>query len=151
MELILFKVTFVSLAVVEVLNSLSVEHAVLPDTLILLLATFPEQGPKPTLHPLLKLALIPAAIRPPKRPPAIPFARSELTLIHIRLLSRPPIQPPAFLLIKPEIPHIIVPSGKVQLTLALELTVSELPVDDLVSVLEEAHATAVGAVDFCLA
>ena len=119
MELILFEVTFVSLPVVKVLNSFSVKHTVLPDTLILLLATFPEQGAKPTLNPLLKLTLIPAAIRPPKRPPAVPFPRSELTLIHIRLLARPPVQPPALLLVKPEIPHIIVPSGKVQLTLAL--------------------------------
>lgn len=151
MELILFEVSFVSLPVVKVLDSLAIEHAVLPDTLILFLAAFPEQGPKPALNAILKLALIPAAIGPPEGAPAISFARPELALIDIGLLARPPVQPPAFFLIKPKIPYIIVPSSKVQLTLALELTVSELTVDDLVSVLEETHATAVGAVDLGLA
>lgn len=150
-ELILFEVSFVPLAVVKVLNSLAVEHAVLPDTLILFLAALPEQGAKPALHAILKLALIPAAICPPEGAPAIPFAGPELALIDIGLLARPPVQPSAFLLVKPEIPHIIVPSGKVQFTLALELTVGELTVDDLVSVLEKTHATAMGTIDLGLA
>lgn len=149
-EFVLLEVALVSLTVVKILYSLAIEHSVLPYPFVLLLTAFSEQSAEAALHTILKLALVPASIGPPEGASSVSFARLKLTLIHVRLLTSPPVQAPAVLLIKPEITHIVIACGKVQLALSLELAVSELTVYDFVSILEETHAAAVRTVDLCL-
>ena len=149
MELVLLEMAFVSLPVVKELGALAVEHAVLPASFILFVATFPEQYPLSALHPVLKLALIPTAISPPEGSPAIPFPSLELPLIHIRLLSSPPVHTPALFFVKPKLAYIIISSSKVQLALSFQLAIDKLSVNDFVGVFEKAHALSMGAVDFC--
>jgi hypothetical protein len=113
MKLVLLEIAFIALAVVKVLNALTVKHAILPAPFILFGSGLTVEDTQTALDTILEIPFIPAAIRPPESPSAVSFARLELALIQIRLLTRPPIHTAALLLIKLELAHIIVPRGKV--------------------------------------
>ena len=151
MELVLLEIPLVTLAVVKVLDTLAVKHAILPTALVLFGSSLAVEDSLTALDAVLELTFIPAAVCPPERTAAVSLTRLELTLVYIRLLPRPPIHSAALLLVKLELPNVVVPSGKVQLSMALELAVDELAGDDFVGVLEETDTLAVRTIDFGLA
>jgi hypothetical protein len=147
MEFVLLEGALVALTVLEVLGALAVEHAVVPVALVLPVPAFPVQHSPTCLHAVPEISLIPAAVRPPEGPASISLAAFELSLVDVALLAGPGVYTSALFLVEAELSHVIVSSGKVELSLSFQLTVVEVTVDDLVSVFEEADTFAVGSVD----
>lgn len=139
MEFVFLERTLVAFTVLEVLSALAIELSVMPVALILLMTAFPVQDPCSSLHSIPKLPLIPTSITPPESTSTIPLAGLELSFIDITFLASPVIDPPTLLLIKPKLTQIIIPSRKVQLPLPLQLSIMELPINDLVRILEETN------------
>ena len=150
MELVLLEGTLVPLAVLEVLRTLPVEHAVMPVAFVLPVPAFPIQHSPARLHSVSEVALVPAPIRPPERSSSVTLASLELPLVNVAFLSGPSVYAPSFLFVESELSDVVVPCCEIEFSLPLELTVMEVSVDDFVSVLEEADASTMGPVDFSL-
>lgn len=146
-ELVLLKGTLVSLSILEELRASTVKHSVVPVPLVLLVSPFSVEDAPARLDTVSKITLIPAAVRPPESSSSISFAAFELSLIDVAFLSSPSVDSTAFLFIEPELSDIVIPGGEVEFSLALQLSVMELAVNDFVGIFEEADAFAVRAVD----
>ena len=136
MELVLLESTLVPLAVLEVLRTLPVEHAVMPVAFVLPVPAFPIQHSPARLHSVSEVALVPAPIRPPERSSSVTLASLELPLVNVAFLSGPSVYAPSFLFVESELSDVVVPCCEIEFSLPLELTVMEVSVDDFVSVLE---------------
>ena len=150
MELVILEGAFVPLSVLEVLRALAVEHAVVPVAFVFAVSALSVQDSPSALNAVSELAFVPAAIAPPESAAAVSLACLELSLVDVALLASPTVNAPSFLLIEPELSEVEVSSCEVELALALELSVVELSLDDLVGALEEANALAVRPVDLGL-
>ena len=150
MELVLLECPLVPLSVLEILGALPIKHTVVPTALVLTVAPLSEESSPTALHPIPELTLVPATVAPPEGPSAIALACLKLSLVHVALLAGPVVNAPSLLLVKTELTQVVVSSSKVELALALQLTVMELTVNDLVGVLEKAHALTVGPIHLCL-
>ena len=149
MELVLLEGTLVPLPILEVLRPLAVEHPVVPVALELPMAALTIEHSPTALHSVSELPFIPAAIRPPEGTFSVPFASLELPLVNIAFLARPGIDASSFLLVEPELSNIVVPSREVEFALSFQLSVVEVPIDDLMGILEEAHPLSMRTVDLC--
>ena len=150
MEFVLLEGALIPLTIFKVLGALAVEHAVVPISLVLPMTALPVQHSPSRLHPIPELPLVPAAIRPPECAFAVPLPALELTLVHIALLPRPGVYTSSLLLVESELPYIVIPCCKVEFTMTFKLPIVEIPVDNFVSIFEEADALSVRSVDLGL-
>ena len=150
MELVLLEGALVALSVLEVLRALAVEHAVVPVPFVLFVPALAVENAPPALHAVPELALVPTAVAPPESAPPVALASLELALVDVALLAGPVVDASALFLVEPELAEVEISSGEIQLSLAFQLPVVEVSVDDLVGALEEADSLAVRPVDLCL-
>jgi len=83
MELVLLERALKALAVLEILDALSVEHSVSPVTFVLSFVGLPVKHTESRLNSIFKVALVAAAIAPPEYTPAVTFASFELSFVDI--------------------------------------------------------------------
>lgn len=151
MEFIFFESALITLPVLKVLSSSTIEHTVMPVSLILSVAAFSVKDTPARLYTIPKISFIPAAIRPPKGTSAVPFSCFELTLINIALLSGPRVYSSTLLLIESKLSNVVIASCKVELSLTFKLPIVEIPIDDFVGIFEEADAFSMRTIDLGLA
>lgn len=150
MKLILLEGALVSLAILEVLRAFAVKHAIMPIALVFAISSFPVQDSPSALNSVSELALVPTAIAPPESTTAVSLASFELSLVDVALLPSPTVNASSFLLIEPKLSNVEISSCKVELTLALQLSVVELSLNDLVRAFKEANTLAMRPVDLSL-
>lgn len=118
MELVLLKGAFVPFAVLEVLCSLAVEHAVVPVPLVLSVPALTVKNAPTALNAVSELAFVPTSIAPPESTTTVTFASLELALVNVAFLASPVVNASALLLIEAELAQVKISSRKVKLPLA---------------------------------
>lgn len=151
MEFIFFEGTLVSLSILKILSSSSVEHPIMPVSFVLFMSTFSEKDTPSRLHTVSEITLVPTAIGPPKSTPAVSLSCFKLTLINIAFLSSPSVDSSTLFLIKPKLAYIVIAGSKVELSLALKLPIMEVSIYDFMCIFEEADSFTVGTIDLGLA
>ena len=148
-ELILPKASFISFSVLKVLNSSAIKHSVMPCSFVFFVASIPEQNSLSTLQPIFEIALVPAAVWPPKSTSSISFASLELPFIQVWLLTRPFVKPSSILLVHSEFSNIVVASRKIQLCHSFQLTIVEVSLYNFMCIFEEACSFSMRSIHLC--
>lgn len=118
MKLVFLESALISLPILKVLCALAIEHAVVPVTFVLPVATLPIENAPAALNSVSKLSLVPTAVAPPESAPAVALACLELALINITFLSSPVVDTSSFLFVKSKLANVVVTCCEVELSLS---------------------------------
>ncbi len=150
MKFVLFKCSFISLTVLEILCPFAIKHAVMPVTFIFAMSSLSVKYSPSTLHSVSKISFIPTTIRPPESTFAVSFSCFELSLINITLFTSPSINSSSLLFIKSKLAYIVISSCEIKFSLALKLPIMELSMYDFMCIFKEANTFAMRTINFGL-